>query len=53
MGVEQLNAKFEAQAVEGKLSKANISSAIKQLWDLDEVEDIRPLMRLLTPSGPQ
>lgn len=53
MCMEQLNAKFEAQGVEGKLSQVNISSAIAQLWHLDQVEDIRSLIRLLTPSGSQ
>jgi aconitate decarboxylase len=53
MGVEQLNAKFEAQGVEGKLSRVNISSAMAQLWHLDQAEDIRSLMGLLTPSGSQ
>jgi aconitate decarboxylase len=51
MTVEQLNAKFADQAVEGKLDQANISRAISQLWDLDKLTDIQPLMRLLVPSS--
>ena len=49
MTVEQLNAKFEDQAIEGRLEQANVSRAILQLWDLDDVADIGALMRLLVP----
>ncbi|KAJ9604233.1 hypothetical protein H2200_011067 [Cladophialophora chaetospira] len=51
MTVEQLDAKFKDQAIEGKLEQANVTKAISQLWDLDKVTDIRPLMRLLVPSS--
>lgn len=51
MGKKQLNKKFEDQAIEGKLDQANTTKAIPQLWELDKVADIRPLMRLLVPSS--
>lgn len=48
MSVLQLNAKFESQGIEGKLSRANIASAIEKLWNLEQAEDIRSLMSLLS-----
>lgn len=47
MTVEQLNAKFEDQAAEGKLQQANVQKAISQLWDLEKITNIQSLMRLL------
>jgi aconitate decarboxylase len=50
MTADQLNAKFEDQAVVGGLEQANVRKAISLLWDLDKVADIQPLMRLLVPA---
>lgn len=50
MTAEQLNAKFEDQAAEGKLEQTNISRAISQLWDLEKVNNMQSLMHLLASS---
>ena len=49
MRKEHLDEKFRAQTVEGKLSERNMKQAIKQLWELGEVDDVRGLLRLLVP----
>jgi aconitate decarboxylase len=47
---EQLNAKYEDQAIEGRLSEANIRESIAQCWVMDEITNIQTFMRLLVPA---
>lgn len=48
---EQLNVKFEDQAIEGKLSSENIKKAISQSWELEKIDNIQSYMRLLIPKS--
>lgn len=53
MTTEQLETKFSDQAVEGGVDKGNIVEAIKGLWDLEKMDDIRSLMKnLVSASAP-
>jgi aconitate decarboxylase len=47
---EQLNAKYKDQAIEGRLSEANIRESIAQCWAMDEITNIQTFMRLLVPA---
>jgi aconitate decarboxylase len=48
---EQLETKFKDQAVVGGLSPANTQKAVSHCWKMDELDDIRSLMRLLAPTA--
>ncbi|KAL6249084.1 hypothetical protein RBB50_004147 [Rhinocladiella similis] len=51
MTKQQLDDKFEDQAIEGKLTTANTKKAIDEFWALEKVPNMQPLMRLLVPQS--
>ncbi|KIW17020.1 hypothetical protein PV08_04211 [Exophiala spinifera] len=51
MTKQQLDDKFEDQALEGRLTPANTKKAIEEFWNLEKAPNMQPLMRLLIPQS--